>query len=220
MSELDKIKSKAKITKWLTDVNFNHEDAHIAYTSKGGACSLMNEAYVLKSKDDKELTEKELYILERDGNKTEAVTKQSQEKPSVTDTEHSTKGKTSDMSEDILKGLEKKVQELEHENAVMKTLGKSSKYGLEDQTQADLASAIAGLEDTAQESVFKALDAVAAKADEAISKSKESEDSTVESQISKELDKEVGSEASEETVDKSLNSRIKAANAEKTKGAV
>jgi len=100
MNELDSIK-KTKKVRYLQDVHFDFEGAHIALTSKGAA-SMKDEPYLLKSLEVE---------VKKESEESEEL---SEDNTGVTQQNEETKG--TDMSEEALQKALDKIAELERIN--------------------------------------------------------------------------------------------------------
>lgn len=191
MSEFDKIKEpKGMIKVYLEDVDCTA----IAMTSDAGACSLMNEPFLLKSREkDISLTEDQIEILQKIG-EYEIITKQPKEEEV--------------MDEKVLKDLNAKIDTLlsanekaETENVELKKQLKEDgikkeieTFGFENETE--ILKDLMTLESMVE--VVKAFTFLKGQIKEKVE----------DTELQKELDNESGSDAEAETVVKDLNTRI------------
>lgn len=186
MSELADIQSKGK-KRYLKDVHFDFEKAHVAYTI-GGAASLKDEPILLKQKEQS-LSEEELSILKELNESTDALAEvdKLKEEPEIL------KGNETDMSE--INKLQEQLNQMKQELAIEKAVNKTAKYNFEN--GADVAKALANLEVAEQETILKAFDALLLAKDveieEAVNKALESKPTeSEENPVVKALENEAG----------------------------
>ena len=191
MNELGSIK-KTKKVRYLQDVHFDFEGAHIALTSKGAA-SMKDEPYLLKSLEVE---------VKKESEESEEL---SEDNTGVTQQNEETKG--TDMSDEALQKALDKIAELERINK-SQTLKSEvlAGYGFEAEVEKGLVDLMVGLDDTT--AITKALDALVAVKDEAITKAKA--EVQPENEIAKALSEEQGAAEveSEEEVVKSLEEQV------------
>jgi len=179
MSEIDEIKT---VKVYLEDVDCSA----IAMTSGAGACSLMNEPFILKSKDKSvSLTEEQIEILKKIG-EYDIVTKTKKEE--VMD--------------------EKIVKELKDENAALKkqldeikkeALERELKeFSFEEEFGKDVAKALFSLDEEAKKIIIKAF-------------FKLNKVEQPDNALQKQLSEEAGEDGDAEIIEKDLNTRIKEA---------
>jgi len=175
-SLLDDIeKAERKPTRLISSFSFAHKGAHLAYTdwSVGGAASLKNEVYLVKSavstpvnKEQEDLLkdlEEEFVPLDKklfDSADEAAPSTSDKQEEAVNnagvDKENLTKGNESDMSEELQKEIAALKKQLKAEK-LDKSLGK---YELDAEVSESLSKALVELSDEDSASVLKALDAV------------------------------------------------------------
>jgi len=169
---------KRKIKQWIEDVDFTQEGAHIAMCTDGGACSGMNEPYLLKSLDaendiSKEidvdsLTEDQIYILREIGEYPESLKETNK---AVSDNDDTSVCKTKETKEDNMSNVTQEQYDALQKQIKVMTLEKTlAKYSLDADVEKGLAGAMAELEDVS--GIEKALDAMVAAKDAAVEKAK------------------------------------------------
>jgi hypothetical protein len=207
MSELDKIKDKPKAKRKLSKIRFDFEGAEASYTdaSQGGACSEMNEPFLLKAKEVKPLTEGQKAILQKIGEEPTPLGK------SLSDKDNNVSKQKEDdknMSENMV--TREEFENLQKALAVAESTNSILKYGFEAEMNKSVADALANLDKESREAIVKAFDKMTEEKEEAINKAKEK--STEKSTLEQELEKEAGEsgEAEGENVEKSLVERIQA----------
>lgn len=217
MSKLNNLKKAVKPTAYLEDVHFDGEGAHIAMTTDAGACSLMNDSFLMKGLEESDLTEDQLYILREIG---EIEDNESIEKATALDNDNT--GVTNEKTEETMsKELEGQVQILTKKLAVADNKEVIAKYELEAELNKELAEALVDV-DTAI--IVKAMDVLVARTEEAIVKAKADAEALIEkakdvteTDLQKELSAEAGEAGEvEEVVEKSQKEII----AEQTAAAV
>jgi hypothetical protein len=146
--------------------DFNVTGIAVTDGSQGGACSLLNEPLLLKSlKGGATLTPEQKAILLEIGHTESEVGKSlTDDKLPLSSSEETSGGDNltiegTDMSEELIKGLQEQVAALKKSN-IQKDLGA---YGFEADVANGLADVLVGLEAEGLASVTKALDAVVAK---------------------------------------------------------
>ena len=199
MNKLDEIKTKVKKkpSVYLEDVDISA----IAMTSGAGACSQMNDPYILKSKDF-DLTEDQIEILKEIGeydNVMENIKKQKEEimdEKVIKELEDQKK-----TNEDLQKKLDEAMQILE-DTRIEKTKIEVEKsldgISFEGEIKKEISAVMVKLEKEDREIIVKAFTDLEGKI-------KVEEENT----LQKELSQEVGA-TGEEPVEKSLNDRISA----------
>jgi hypothetical protein len=204
MSELDKIKDKTKAKRKISKIRFNFEGAEASYTdaSQGGACSEMNEPFLLKAKEVGTLTEGQKAILQKIGEEPTPLGK------SLSDEDNNVskqKEEDNNMSENMVtreefEALQKALAESESTNSILK-------YGFEADMNKSVAGALAKLDQDFRTEILKAFDKMAEEKEEAVNKAKEL--SVKKSGLEEELEKEVGESGEPEVATKkSLVERI------------
>tara|TARA_Y100000310_G_scaffold74348_1_gene70516 strand:- start:39673 stop:40371 length:699 start_codon:yes stop_codon:yes gene_type:complete len=169
---------KRKIKQWIEDVDFTQEGAHIAMCTDSGACSGMNEPYLLKSLDaegniSKEidvdsLTEDQIYILREIGEYPESLKETNK---AVSDNDDTSVSKTKETKEDNMSNVTQEQYDALQKQIKVMTLEKTlAKYSLDADVEKGLAGAMAELEDVS--GIEKALDAMVAAKDAAVEKAK------------------------------------------------
>jgi hypothetical protein len=146
--------------------DFNVTGIAVTDGSQGGACSLLNEPLLLKSlRRSATLTPEQKAILLGIGHTESEVGKSlTDDKLPLSSSEETSGGDNltiegTDMSEELIKGLQEQVAALKKSN-IQKDLGA---YGFEADVANGLADVLVGLEAEGLASVTKALDAVVAK---------------------------------------------------------
>jgi len=146
--------------------DFNVTGIAVTDGSQGGACSLLNEPLLLKSlRRSATLTPEQKAILLGVGHTESEVGKSlTDDKLPLSSSEETSGGDNltiegTDMSEELIKGLQEQVAALKKSN-IQKDLGA---YGFEADVANGLADVLVGLEAEGLASVTKALDAVVAK---------------------------------------------------------
>mgnify|MGYP003636889762 FL=1 len=211
MSKLDNLKKEVKPTAYLKDVHFDDDFAHVAMTTDAGACSLLNESFVMKSLGDAELSEDQIYILREIGE----IEEESLEKATALDTDNIDviNEKT---EETMSKELEEKVELLTKKLAVADNEKAIAKYELESDLNKELADALVGVEAV---TFLKVMDVLVARVEAEVNKAKEAGEAevvkakeVVETPLQKELSEEAGDpKEPEEEVEKTQIEMIKAA---------
>ena len=204
MNKLDEIKTKVKKkpSVYLEDVDISA----IAMTSGAGACSQMNDPYILKSKDF-DLTEDQIEILKEIGeydNVMENIKKQKEEimdEKVVKELEDQKK-----INEDLQKKLDDAIKVLEESKIEKaKLVVEKSLEGIpfEEAILKEISPILVGIEDEKREIIVKAFASLNTKIVELEGKVEKEDDNS----IAKKLEKEAGV-TGEEPVEKSLNDRI------------
>lgn len=212
-----KKKPKKKIKRYLKDVSFDFDGAHVAMTAGLGAASEMNDPFILKSIDEINksisLTEEEINILKEIGEYDEDLYKstdktinaEADEKPNISSNdkeikkEKMTDEKTVTMEEFL--ALKKKVEDTDKENRILisKSLIKDFKFSGDVEKNKEIEAGVAGILSTLdtedREILVKAFEAVVKniKADldrDDVNKDKKEDGNP----LKKMLDEEVGSE--------------------------
>lgn len=178
-SLLDDIeKAERKPKRLISSFSFAHRGAHLAYTdwSVGGAASLKNEFYLVKSvmpapvnKEQEDLLkdlEEEFVPLDKklfdSADETAPSTSVTEEAVNAgVDNENLTKGSVPDMSEKLQKEIAELKKQLKAEK-LEKSLGK---YELDAEASESLSKALVELSDDHAAAVLKALDTVIAASD-------------------------------------------------------
>ena len=186
MSEFDKIKEpKGVIKVYLEDINCTA----IAMTSDAGACSLMNEPFLLKSKDKSvSLTEDQIKILQKIG-EYDVITKQTKEEEI--------------MDEKVVKELQDELATLKEDKIKLEKQLKTEKVEKEIvdfsfEKDLDVTKVLALMEDEDKGVILKAFTFL----------KKQIKEKVEDTKLQKELDEENGSDADAEVVVKDLNTRI------------
>lgn len=224
--------SKDAVT-YLSDFNFMYEGAHLAYTdaSTGGAASLNNEYYAIKTKLKANLSEEQKRILEESGEDFMPLDKSVESIPSSVIEEDSTgedKIKTENgnsentMTEEEMQkqaDLEKANQELLSQVAKFKRDGISKdlqKYGFEAELCEEVADLFVAVSEDQVDVLTKAFDAIEGKLEQVQADLKKArEDAKEQDDLEKSLEKEQGYADDEpaEQAPTSLKDRVKAAQA-------
>ena len=225
MSEFESLKSKPEAKRLLKGVTFDFKGAHISYTdgSQGGAASNLNEPFLLKSADIKDISEDQKEILKKinenstpldksgDVNKDEGSPQVDEEAslrkedgglPKTYDNNSLEKDNTMSEIEDIQKQLDAVKVELR----VTKAVNLVNTLGLEDEQVVTFSKALAALPEedaVAVVDIFKAVKAIAA---EEVEKSKEVKKEAEENPLAKSLQDESGNE--EESEDLSFVEKV------------
>lgn len=205
MSDLNKLK-KPKIR--LLKATFDHEGAEVSYTTmeKGGAASLMNEAYMFKSMDS--MTNESLESAEALDNGNTGV---------IQTADNLSKSNENNKVEETMTGMTKEqIDALIEENNNLKkkltteaNMATLAKYELGEDLTKELA------ESDSLELVTKALDAMVVIKDEAIEEAKVPA-AAVATDIAKALAEEAGhDDAPEAQINKTLAERMADARAQK-----
>lgn len=182
----------------LKKVHFDKDGSHLSYTTPeyGGAASLKNEAYLFKALEveDESSPQKESQALACD---------KSLDKREKTENPQKEKPMTDNVNE--------KVEALQRELNVQKTLNKVVKYPFDEEAQNDLSEAMADLNKEQQTSIFKAFDSlISAKVEveKQLEKSKGAQDNP----LTKALDEEAGESGSPDApVEKTLVQEVEVA---------
>lgn len=204
MSDLDNLKEKQKVKRFLKNIHFDFDGAHVALTdaSQGGACSMLNEPLLLKALKGKTLTEEQRELLEKMGHDISEIEKSASEKQDSSsslseENDEEVNTNINKENEDIMsEDIQKRLAALEKENKILKTQGLVSKYNFEADVEEALVEAIHNLEN--QEAVVKAFDAILDSVEEAVSKAKEKQEEIPENDLAKKLQEEIGTETKED----------------------
>lgn len=184
MSELDKIKRQIKV--YLEDVDCSA----IAMTSDLGACSLMNEPFLLKSRDNEiSLTEEQIKILKEIG-EYEVINKTKKDEKIMDE-------KVAKELQDENAVLKAKLEKFEKELKEEKIKKEISDFSFEEELNNEVSKALIELEDEVKGVVLKAFTFL--------------KDMKVETDLQKQLKEEAGKDGETEVVEKDLITRIKEA---------
>lgn len=218
MSVLNQINKNKKVKTYLEGVHFDFEgeegnDAsfpHVAYTAGSGAASLMNEAFLLKSKEG--FSKEEADILKNVG-----LTKPSGDSSSVQgdeageelDDNNVTKEKDNTMSEAVIKEMQDEISSLRKALAMKEAKESISGYDFPAEVADGLSALLAEVSDEQKDVVIKAFDAMKAKADEAVEKALENKKvDEEESSLAKKLEEEEGEAKAGEDKELSFVQRV------------
>ena len=177
------IQTKRKV-RYLFDVNFDSEDAHIAYTT--GAASLKDEPYLLKQQNLELTEEQELLLKElKPSSEATAAEELTQEK-----------GNDETMSvENLQKQLDdqKAVTEaLLKQLAQERTSKATEKYAFDAEVSESVIKTLASLDEDARKVVITAFDALVSRTEAAVTKALGDVKITEENPLKKALEKEEG----------------------------
>lgn len=182
---IESIKTK-KEPKYIKDVRFNFEGAHLALT-KSGAASMIDEPYLMKSlhiENDVELNESDAIADDNTGVNLE-------------------KQKEIDMSIE----KDQRIIELEKQLKVVELSKAYDKYNLPEELTTGLVEAVSELEN--DDAIIKALDHLAAEKEEALEKAAKPAEEEQENELAKKLSKEAGlSGEAEVAVEKSIKDSV------------
>lgn len=183
------IQTKKKV-RYLFDVNFDGDDAHIAYTD--GAASLKDEPYLLKQQN-LELTEEQKLLLKELNPSSEATAGEelTQEKGNEDTMSVENLQKQLDAQEAVTKAL---LQEL----AVERTSKATDKYAFDAEVGESVVKTLAALDDASRKVMLSAFDVLVGRTEAAVTKALGDVKATEENPLKKALDKEEGH--SEKTV--------------------
>lgn len=187
------IQKKRKV-RYLIDVNFDAEDAHIAYTT--GAASLKDEPYLLKQQE-LELTEEQELLLKELKHSSEASAGEelTQEKGTTMSVENLQKQLDDQkaVTEALLKQL-----------AQERTSKATEKYSFDAAISESVIKTLADMNDDARSVMLGAFDALTSRTEAAITKALGEVKDAQENPLKKALDKEEGhsekTEVKEETL--------------------
>lgn len=194
--------------KRLTEITFDFDGAHLAYTdwSQGGAASFENDPVLLKAKETNVLTEEQIEMLSRYGEEFKPLvmkdqglnkTSSSSNEGVREDDKNDNLGNKPEMSAELIKKLE----ELEAQNKALaeqlkekegkEVVASLSKYELAEDLTKSVAALISSVSKEQAEVVYKALDAVVSTKEALIKSAKEQ----TPTDLAKALGAEVGSPA-------------------------
>lgn len=187
------IQKKRKV-RYLIDVNFDAEDAHIAYTT--GAASLKDEPYLLKQQELELTEEQELLLKElKPSSEASAGEELTQEKGTTMSVENLQKQLDDQkaVTEALLKQL-----------AQERTSKATEKYSFDAAISESVIKTLADMNDDARSVMLGAFDALTSRTEAAITKALGEVKDAQENPLKKALDKEEGhsekTEVKEETL--------------------
>jgi hypothetical protein len=232
VKNLDALKSEPEIRRVLIKPHFDFDTPEVSYTdpSQGGACSLMNDPFLLKAigNSDDPLTKEQKEILDAIGEPYVALKKATKDDSSSSAQEGQAEEETSDLTKGNkmsdqdkqdnkqLEALQGQVATLTKALAVSNATNALSPYELDSEIEKGLANAIAGLEAEDVGFVTKALDAMVARVEEEQTKTQtalEKAGMTMSTDadgtpLAKALENEEGHDETQNAVEKSRNERL------------
>jgi len=199
-NKLDEIKCKDKVKKvktYLEDVDI----AAVAMTSGAGACSQMNDPYILKSKEN-ELTEEQIEILKKIGEYSKLDKTIEEEKEETMDEdlkkELDDQKKETEALQKKLNDALKLVEKEQVEKETLKVEKMITDFEFEEEMKTSIAKFMIKIEEEERGDLIKAF----AFLKEFTTKKEETD--TIEDQVTKEK----GSDAIDENIEKSVNEKI------------
>lgn len=156
------------IKQYIENIDLTQEGAHIAMCTDAGACSGMNEPFLLKSLDVAQLTEDQIYILREIGELPESLDETTKQ---VSDKDNTSVTKTTENTEDPMSKENDQILALQKQIATMNIEKTLAKYGFNAEVEKNLALAMAELEDSS--GITKALDVLTEAVTVAVDKAKE-----------------------------------------------
>lgn len=194
-------KEKGKVKVYLEDVDITA----IAMTSGTGACSQMNDPYILKSKD-LDLTEDQIEILKKIG-EYDKLTKQKKEDKMDEDLKKEMETKNDELQKklddalELLKAQQEAAAKAEAEKELLKVEKSLDDFEIENKDE--VSTVLVKMEEADREIIVKALFEM--KAFEIEKKIPEEEN-----ELKKKLSKEEGADGDAEVIEKDINERISA----------
>lgn len=225
---------------YLTNFDFEYEGAHLAYTDKsaGGAASMKNEYYAIKSKNKAQLSEEQKRLLAEAGEEFRPLDKSVMPNPASSSVEDSQVGEEGEnvnkngnvenpMSE-VEKQLKEQLEALEKSNRELKAqvINKElESLGVKEEVSKELSDILVAMSEQDRSVIVKAISSVKAEVKEVETKVSELQKQLKESKelddAADDLTKEIGAEEDpSKTTEKAkdLKSRVEAARQERAKG--
>lgn len=206
IKEKDKVKKRVKV--YLEDVDISA----IAMTSGAGACSQMNDPYILKSKD-LDLTEEQIEILKKIGeyDKLIELNKEKEDvmpeenkidKEKVLAKQNEELQKKLDEALELMKAQKEEVQKAKAEKELLKVEKSIESFGLEEDVMKSVSEIMVSLEEDKRDVLVKAFTFL-----KEFEVKKETEE---ENELQKKLSQEQGADGDATIVEKSFNEQVNA----------